>query len=75
MQNRRVMIALLLGLVSCGGLFAQAPAAIVAPQSSLELAPLFGDHMVLPPQAQVVVHGSGTIEQEVEVRWAHLVDA
>ncbi len=67
MQTRRSLAASLLCLIWCAELFAQSPEAIVGSQPSLVLAPLFGDHMVLPPQTIVVVHGSGPAEQEIEV--------
>lgn len=65
MHTCRALVASLLCLVWCGSISAQTTAPGSEP--SLELAPLFGDHMVLPPLMNVVVHGRGLAEQEVVV--------
>ena len=43
-----------------------------SPARTLALAPLFGDHMVLPAQAEIVLHGTGATQQAVTVTpsWA-----
>lgn len=65
MQTRRALVASLLCLGWCGSISAQT--ATPVPEPILELAPLFGDHMVLPPLTTVVVHGRGLAEQDVVV--------
>tara|TARA_R110002072_G_scaffold228234_12_gene385422 strand:+ start:72319 stop:74277 length:1959 start_codon:yes stop_codon:yes gene_type:complete len=72
MQLRRVLVASLFCVVSAGSLSAQAGPASPVPVTATEVAPLtvaplFGDHMVLPPETAVLVHGHGPAEQAVAV--------
>lgn len=68
-----VLFSTFSALCATPALLAQAPDAV----ANLRLAPLFGDHMVLPPDTKVVVHGTGTAASEVTVApsWAPPVQA